>query len=241
MSQALDALVGAASARYRHAGRFALHFARKKLRYDPVFRTILGQGLLADATHVLDLGCGQGLLAAWLLAARALHVDGAAQWPQGWPAPPALRSYRGLDINPHEVARARQGLAGDTAAAIEIVHADISSAVLPAADVVVILDVLHYLERAAQEQLLRRVHETLMPNGLLLLRVGDACGGLAHHIGRALDHTVALVRRGRWVELAPRPLTDWEKLLARCGFVARAVPMRVSPRFVNVLLQAQAA
>ena len=39
-----------------------------KLRGDPVYAALLAQGLLAGRARVLDLGCGQGLLAAWLLA-----------------------------------------------------------------------------------------------------------------------------------------------------------------------------
>jgi SAM-dependent methyltransferase len=71
---ALASLIDAASAPYRAAGRFAWHFARGKLRGDPVFAALLAQGLLAGRARVLDLGCGQGLLAAWLLAARALEA-----------------------------------------------------------------------------------------------------------------------------------------------------------------------
>ena len=67
-------LLAAASAYYRPAGAFAWRFARGKLAADPVFPALLAQGLLAGRTRILDLGCGQGLLAAWLLAAHACHA-----------------------------------------------------------------------------------------------------------------------------------------------------------------------
>jgi hypothetical protein len=54
---------------YRAAGKFALHFARGKLGLDPVFLAMLERGLFPDNARILDLGCGQGLLAAWLLSA----------------------------------------------------------------------------------------------------------------------------------------------------------------------------
>src|SRR5690242_11493266 len=95
-------LVTAASAYYRGAGHFAWRFARGKLAGDPVFAAILAQGLLAGRARILDLGCGQGLLAAWLLAAQRCYTHGG--WPAGWPPPPELRSYRGIEINPHEAA-----------------------------------------------------------------------------------------------------------------------------------------
>ena len=63
-------LVDAVAARYRPAGRFAFHFARGKLAGDPVFAGLLAGGLLAaDSARgrgldIVDLGCGQALLAA---------------------------------------------------------------------------------------------------------------------------------------------------------------------------------
>lgn len=57
-------------------GRFAYHFARGKLGGDPVFLALLERGLLSDRARILDLGCGQGLLAAWLLAARRQFESG---------------------------------------------------------------------------------------------------------------------------------------------------------------------
>jgi SAM-dependent methyltransferase len=238
---AVTALIRSASSYYRDSGRFALHFARHKLRYDPAYRTILARGLLEGRGRILDLGCGQGLLAAWLLAARARHAAADAIWPQGWSLPPALEAYRGIDLDRREVARARNALTACAGIAFNLEHADIRSADYAQADAVVLLDVLHYLSRAAQEQILHRARAALAPRGLLLLRIGDADGGIGHCYGRAVDHTVALLRRGRWIELACRALTDWEELLERCGFAARAVPGGGRAGFVNVLLRAQAA
>ena len=52
---------------------------------------------------------------------------------------------------------------------------DMRSAALPPCDLVVILDVLHYVDKAAQRALLQRVYDALRPSGgRLLLRVGDA-------------------------------------------------------------------
>jgi hypothetical protein len=44
---------------------------------------------------------------------------------------------------------------------------------LPDCDLVVILDVLHYVDHAAQAALLARVRRRWHPQGRLLLRVGD--------------------------------------------------------------------
>jgi hypothetical protein len=96
-------LVDAAAGRYRAAGRFAYHFARGRLSGDPVFGTLLTQGLVPGGARILDLGCGQGLLASWLAAAVECH--GAGDWHAGWP-PPATWSFRGIELVPRDVARA---------------------------------------------------------------------------------------------------------------------------------------
>ena len=238
----LAPLIDAASAYYRGAGRFAWHFARGKLGGDPVFAAILARGLLSGRARILDLGCGQESLAAWLLAAHSCHASDAPHlWPQGWPAPPWLRHYTGVEINPHEVARARHAFALDPGADLQIVHGDIREVDYGSADAVVILDVLHYLDQRAQEQVLRRVRGALGPGGLLLLRVGDAAGGLGFTLSKAVDHTVALVRRRRWIRLQCRPLRAWERLLSGCGFRTHALPMSEGTPFVNVLLRAELA
>ena len=92
---------------YRRAGRFAYHFARGKLGSDPVFRAILEHGLLTDRVRILDLGCGQGLLTAWLKAAQLCYQTGS--WPQGWPPAPQPVSTRGIADLRHRLILVRRG------------------------------------------------------------------------------------------------------------------------------------
>ena len=67
-----------------------------------------------------------------------------------------------------------------------------------------ILDVLHYNDYASQERILARVRAALAPGGVLLMRIGDADGGPGFTFSKAVDHTVALARRGRWTPLKCR-------------------------------------
>jgi SAM-dependent methyltransferase len=230
-------LIEAASARYRAAGRFAWYFARGKLAGDPIYASILTRGLLTGCSRVLDLGCGQGLLAAWLMAAQRRYDQGHL-WPPDWPPPPLLSSYRGIEINPREVTRARRAL--DSDAAVHIVQGDIADVDYGSADAVVILDVLHFIDHSAQERVLERVRATLGTTGVLLLRVGDADGGAGFALSVLWDRAVVLARRGRWMQLQCRPLREWQALLGRLGFAAQVLPMSHGTPFTNALLVARA-
>ena len=210
-------LLDAATAPYRSAGRFAYHFARGKLSRDPAFGTIVQRGWIRPGSRVLDLGCGQGLLASLLLAA-----DSGCQ-------------VRGIELMPTDARRANVALAG----AADIVCGDIRHEDFGAADVAVILDVLHYIDYAAQDQVLRRLRAALQPDGLLLLRVGDADAGLPFRLGNLVDHVVVFVRGHRLVRLYCRPLTQWRKALESLGFGVEVMPMSHGTPFANVLLKAR--
>ena len=53
---------------YRRAGHWAWHWARGKLGRDPVFKGMLERGDLPERARVVDIGCGQGLMASLLQA-----------------------------------------------------------------------------------------------------------------------------------------------------------------------------
>ena len=232
-SPGIPALVDAASASYRAAGLFAWRFACSKLRADPVFTAILARGLLGDSKRILDLGCGQGLLASWLLAAAAAYREGS--WPSHWPRPPDPLEYTGVEINPREAARARAAL-GERA---RIVQGDISHVDYGPADAIILLDVLQYIDPASQEAVLTRARAALAPRGVLLLRVADPDGGVGFVLGTLLDRLVALIRRGRWIRLSCRPQGEWRVLLERLGFATDAMNMSEGTPFANILVRAR--
>ena len=222
-------LLDRASVPYRGAGLFAYKFARGKLSGDPVFRAMLERGLLLGRGHILDLGCGQGLLASWLRAALLCYENG--NWPQGWPPAPAPRSTRGIELMVRDVKRARAALGP----ACEISQGDIRSAEFGTTDAVVLLDVLHYMTKDDQLQVLKRVRAALPVRGLLLLRIGDADGGLRFRYSQWVDKLVMLLR-GHSVPTHCRSTAQWHELLHECGFEVQATPMSEGTRFANVLL-----
>lgn len=237
-----------ASAPYQKAGRFAWHFARGKLGRDPVFRGLIEGGLIGGVRHrVLDIGCGQGLLAGLLAAMSALQVQG--RWPGTWAATPPQPEYTGIELMPRDIERAVQSI-GHLRPAPRFVCADMCSAELPACDLVVILDVLHYVDLEAQESVLQRVRAALrrgaqIPSGdsacapgRLLLRVGDASSRRGFVISQWVDRTVTRIRGHRVSPTWGRSVTAWVALLERLGFHVYSMPMSMGTPFANVLLVA---
>ena len=211
------ALAKAAAARYPARDRTARHFAAGKLTGDPAFEYILREGLIPGEGALVDLGCGQGVLAA-LLAAAGRDVSG----------------MRGIDLMPRDIERARSAQTG-----AEFVVGDIRSTPFGPARCVVILDVLHYIDFDAQEEVLRRVRDSLAEGGVLLLRVGDASASLRFRITVAVDRAVMALRGHRLERLWCRPLVEWIALLEKLGFAVRAEPMSRGTPFANVLLVAR--
>jgi len=228
------ALVDAASKPYRRAGRFAYHFARGKLRGDPVYEAILSRGLLQGRTLILDLGCGQGLLTAWLRAAE--HSFAAGAWPAAWAGAPRGVCVRGIELMAQDVERARRALGPD----LDIVRADICQADFDSADAVVILDVLHYLRPVSQQQVLQRARTALPRDGLLLVRVGDAGAGLRFRYGQWIDRITMLARGHGWAPMHWRSIGQWRQLLDDCDFDSEVLPMSRGTPFANALLIARA-
>jgi 2-polyprenyl-3-methyl-5-hydroxy-6-metoxy-1,4-benzoquinol methylase len=125
--------------------------ARWKLAFDPAYAA--ARGVLANShLPVLDIGCGLGLLAHFLHASG--HEAG----------------YIGVDHDARKIDAGRQ--AADRAGLdgwARLHHADAAS--LPPHDGnVVLLDILHYLPRERQRDLLVTAMLHLAENGMLIIR-----------------------------------------------------------------------
>jgi SAM-dependent methyltransferase len=232
----LTRLLDEASEPFRAAGHFAYQFARGKLGSDCIFRELLRQGVFPPAARFLDLGCGQAVFASWLLAARRLYERN--DWPAAWPQPPRVLELRGFELMARDVARANAAL-GDRQPQVVIRAGDICDTDFGQTDVVTILDVLHYIDYAGQEDVLRRVRAALRPGGLLVTRVGDADGGLPYHVCNWVDRAVTFVRGHRLPTLYCRRLADWLDLLQKLGFTVATMPMSEGKPFANVMLIAR--
>ena len=222
-----------ASQPYRRSSLFAWRFALGKLGIDPVFRALIEAGEFSRSSRVLDVGCGQGLLASLLWACQELTHDG--RWPARWPPPADRFQYTGIDLMQRDIARARQALEG-CGLRPQFVCADMCSSDFSASDLVVILDVLHYVEPAAQRRVLERVRAALSPEGRLLLRIGDSRRGWRFGISQWVDRVVTWCRGHGVAPTYCRSLPDWCALLGELGFAVEVRPMSAGTPFANVLL-----
>jgi SAM-dependent methyltransferase len=233
VSPEIRPLYEAATRPYRAAGRYAWHFARGKLRHDPVFFSLLRRGLLPDRGRLLDLGCGQGLLLALLQAAQEAHRAG--RWPKDWPAPPLHLELMGIELREDRVRAAREALGGGA----EVILGDLREAALRPASVIVILDALLYLGDGEQRRLLDRVAAALEPGGLLLLREADAGAGWTFQVTKWSERVACALRGDFGRPLRYRDAVQWVAELAERGFAVEAEPMSEGTPFANVLFIAR--
>jgi len=211
---------------YLESGVRHWEFVRGKLRHDPLYHILHERFEGAGDRTVLDLGCGRGIALSLLDAAR--RVDGA-----GAVAPGELL---GVDRNAAAVRVAQAALGGR--ATIEV--ADLATYEPPGADVILLLDVLHYLDAEPQERLLARACRALRPGGLLLVREPDASRGLRFLLTRSSERCMAILRGHLRQRFHYRTEALWLAMLRGHGLdVKRTDASRGTP-FANVLLEGRA-
>lgn len=227
----------AAAEPYLRTGIRHWEFVRGKLRYDPVYRRLLEEGLLPRPGRLVDLGCGRGILLALLSAP-------VEEWRNATPhaecseavrvrhVPPPGTQLLGIELDARLVRVARRALAG--AAVVE--RGDLADCPIPACATAVILDVLHYLPAAKQEALLDRVVASLGPRGVLLLREADADDTLAFRLTSGAERLRALARGHLRQRFCYRPVAEWREMLERRGLAVEAFPVAEGTPFANVVL-----
>ncbi len=187
------------------------------------------------------------------MRASSTSVAGSGYWQRGLPPPKSAiraplpngrkhgrhrqKTGRCVDLICGRV-RLRQGNARYriSVSRVALNVGDARGVTLPACDVVVMLDVLHYMDRGAQQVLLKSAHQALAPGGVLLLRVGDITSNWRSRFTSMVDWWVTLLRDKRWPRLHCRSLAEWKLLLESIGYSAVAQPMSEGTPFANVLL-----
>ena len=193
--------------------------ARALLLGDPMYPFLISEGVFSAGGRVLDLGCGRGLVGVLVgLLNRASQTQ----------------SYLGVDQCDRYVRAARQALEDFPACAVQTV--DLRDFDPPAADVVVINDVLRFLPFAAQDALLRRLARVLPPGARLFVREKDADGGWRFRWATLRDAWKGLVPGRPRQGTHYRRAGDLRNALLANGFSVRdrAVVRAASPAVVLV-------
>lgn len=233
MDDAARSLIEAAARPYRPAGVSAWQRARGKLRFDPVYFSLLKRGLLPNEGTLLDLGCGQGILLALIAAARSQFRSG--NWPAGWQTPPASLHLEGIERRSDRVAVGRTALGTEA----RIDQRDIRSAGFSPCSALVILDVLLYLSEDEQLGVLERAVRALETDGVLILREADAAAGLSFKVTAWSECLMGAVEGRSPPHLRYRRAADWISVLEGLGMKVRAEPMSAGTPFANVLFVAK--
>jgi len=225
-------LVRRAADRFVAASVVAWEFARGKLTGDPLYRTVVMDGVLPAGSGgaLVDVGCGSGLTLALLAEAAMAHREG--RWPSSAPTPPLFDRLVGIELRPRLAHLARTALAD----AATIVAGDAREVTPEVADAVLFLDVLHMMPHADQEQLIRAVAARLSSAGVMLVREADAAAGLRFQAVR-IGNRIKALAQGRWRQrFAFRSAAQWRELFEQLGFTATVQRADDGTPFANVLL-----
>ncbi len=226
------ALVERASDRYLGRSLLAWEYGRGKLFRDPIYKTLVCDGVMPSGGTLVDVGCGQGLMLALLIAAADTADD---EWPSNGPRPPRFDRLIGIELRPN-VARLAHELLGDRA---EISTADASAATLARFDVAVMVDVLHMMPAAKQVELIERLKTCLAPNGVMLIREADAAAGWRYAVVRSVNWIQAARQGNGRAPFHFRSREDWLTLLSQCGLAAEVVEHEGVGRLGNLLFRAR--
>lgn len=204
---------------HRYGNRWHYYYSRIKLGSDPLYPGV-ADALRGSTLPLLDLGCGIGLLAH---ALRASGVDLA---------------YLGVDNDAGKIAQAHRAAttAGLRDARFEVV--DLAHAFPSHQGSVAILDVLQYLDDAAQQRLLAAAIAMLVPGGRLVIRTGIEDDSRRMRMTKGFDRVANVLG---WMNAAPRnyPRADaLQALLHDAGLEGGFAPLRGKTPFNNWLVVA---
>ncbi len=195
--------------------------ARARLIRDPIYPILLEDETFSNAPRILDLGCGRGIVAGVVES-----LTGAA----------GERRYLGVDVSERYIRAAREALGGTKGVAF--VAADLRDFDPPAADVVLLLDVLRFLPHSSQDALLRRLGKAVPPGTRLWVREVDAGAGWRFRRAALADALSVLLPGRPHHRLSYRRASDLRNALATAGFSARDLATVHATPGARILLEA---
>jgi trans-aconitate methyltransferase len=181
----------------KYPTRFLRSYVRSKLARDPMYEAVLAH-LRGSGEPLLDVGCGVGVLEAFLRA-RGVGVP-----------------IVGIDSDAAKIAVARQVVPDAS------FHEGDALSLPPFHGTVVILDVLHYLTSAGQQQLLLQALDHT--SGLVIVREAVRDRSMRYRMTVAQE---TFARAVRWLRVPRLNFPTVEQIVA--PFHARGFEVSVRP------------
>ena len=184
--------------RYTLTEAYPRMFARFKLKSDPLFsdlQTLLAaEPKAADISTILDIGCGYGVPGCWALE----YLPGS--------------HLTGIDPCPERVRIAALA-AGKRGTIIQAMAPELPVAA-DATDLILILDMLHYLDNNTIRTLFQNCFTALKTEGLLIIRYVIRPAGKPSKSWRFEDYRVKLSGNRAYY----RSSEEMAAVLIECGF-----------------------
>jgi len=208
----LAAAVERVAKRFANGRRGTFYYVRGKLASDPVAGAIAALGALGD---VVDAGCGRGQLAALLLEMKR------------------ATSVRGFDWDAPKIDDARRACGG-LAATFET--GDLRTHAIPPCDTVLLVDVLHYVDDAAQDAIVERAAKAAQR---VLVRELDPDRGWRSRVTALQERLTTSAKYNRGERVRARSINAITCILQANGFAVRVAPCWGKTPFSNVLVIAE--
>lgn len=177
-------------------------YAKVKVASDWIYPQLSER--IEPGARVLDLGSGIGLLGLVL-----------EERNQG-------NTTQGIEWDERKVAFAQRLLRADSPCQVR--QGDLLGDPWPPAEVVVLVDVLHYFPESVQKALLARIAAHLPRGGALFLRVTDPEALGRARITRLLERLAVAFRWNRAAQVHWRTLAEIQADLRRCGLEPSLCP-----------------
>lgn len=193
------------AARRRVVARYAAvkpqhrHYVSSKLRLDPLTEELFAlsaSGLLRG--RVLDAGSGRGQFSLFLA-----ELGG-------------ISAISGFDHDEAKIEVARLASRGLSFPA-RFQAGDLCTQELPESEVILLLDVLHYLSLDEQDEVLRRAARALSTGGVLLLRETNVSQSAGARMAQRLERAARALGINRGARLVFRDPADYARLLESEG------------------------
>lgn len=181
--------------RYRKATMKIRLFIRLRWLYTP-YPSISSH--LPDKGEILDLGCGYGLFSLTLALLSGNRV------------------VIGIDHDEDRILQAK--IASNDISNISFATGTTSALDAGNYSGVAMLDFLHYFAYDAQEQLLKRSYDSLLPGGVMIFREVDTGAGFVSILNRMYEKTMVALKFTKAEQLFFRTKNEWEMVAQKAGY-----------------------